>query len=125
ILNARVYVNNHLVPDPPQSQMEYRVTAREQLNLDSLQDNFGVNPADVNNIDGHSYAYTFYLTPGLVDKLRKMPDVSSVVPAIADTSMIDPNLKYQFPRYALKNRWTVDNYGPIWIPKKGAEMDLN
>ena len=20
--------------------------------------------------------------------------------------------------------WTVDNYGPIWIPKKGATIDL-
>src|SRR5436305_3362709 len=55
-----------------------------------------------------------------------MSDVASVVPRISDSSMADdPNLQYQFPRYALHNKWTVDNYGPIWIPKKGAALPLN
>jgi len=29
-----------------------------------------------------------------------------------------------FPYYDTANRWSADNYGPIWIPKKGASIDL-
>ncbi|HMC98717.1 MAG TPA: signal peptidase I, partial [Ferruginibacter sp.] len=29
-----------------------------------------------------------------------------------------------FPYYSPSSHWTGDNYGPIWIPKKGASIDL-
>ena len=30
-----------------------------------------------------------------------------------------------FTLYVVKNNWSVDNYGPIWVPKKGAPLPLN
>jgi len=29
-----------------------------------------------------------------------------------------------FPYYDTVHQWSVDNYGPIWIPKKGATLTL-
>ena len=36
----------------------------------------------------------------------------------------DSGSKNLFPK-SLKNNWTVDNYGPIYIPKKGDVIELN
>jgi signal peptidase I len=30
-----------------------------------------------------------------------------------------------FEGFVLNNRWSIDNYGSIWIPKKGATLPLN
>ena len=30
-----------------------------------------------------------------------------------------------FPQDTLHYKWTKDNYGPVWIPKKGASVQLN
>jgi signal peptidase I len=117
---GRVYVNNKLSPYPPQSQTDYRVlTNAEQLNLDSLEIKYGVPPSQVQSENQRSYIMN--LTPGNVQRLRMSPDINSVLPIIADSST---SYDYSFPKYVQMNKWTMDNYGPIWIPKKGATLQL-
>jgi signal peptidase I len=53
------------------------------------------------------------------DKVSKLPNVKSILP-IPDSP--DPQL---FPYYTTDHKWTVDNYGPVWIPKKGATINLD
>jgi signal peptidase I len=120
IVNGKVYVNGKFSPPPPQSQTDYKVIANEQLNLDSLQDKYGVNPQQVQSVDPTTYI--MYLTPGNVEKLNKSGEVKMVLPVIADSN--SSSMDFSFPLYVLQNKWTQDNYGPIWIPKKGATLTL-
>jgi signal peptidase I len=105
---------------PAQSQTDYKVVAKtQQLNLDALEENYGVNPSQVQNIDQGTYV--MYLTPGNVDKMMKSGTVNSVTPVLADSSA---SYDLSFPAYVQENKWTQDNYGPIWIPKKGKTLTL-
>jgi signal peptidase I len=79
-----------------------------------------VNPAQVRNMDANTYI--MYLTPGNVEELRKSGEVLSLRPENADS--IPPDEYNSFPLYVQMNKWTPDNYGPIWIPKKGAVLHL-
>ena len=120
IVNGMVFVNNKLSEPPPQSQTDYRVVAKSQLNLDALEEDYGVNPAQVQNVEPG--VYLMYLTPGNVKKLTSSGNVTSVLPVIASDSIADYD--FSFPAYVQENHWTQDNYGKIWIPKKGATLTL-
>ena len=68
-----------------------------------------------------SNTYTMLLTSVSYEKLKRSGLVDSISPQLApDTVYFDA----QFPLYVMANKWTVDNYGPIWIPKKGAAVTL-
>jgi len=120
ILNGMVYVNGHLSATPPQSQTDYRVQVRGPLNADSLQYRYGINPQSVQSLDPNNYVMP--LTPGNVEQMKKNGDATAVVPYIIEPST---QSDYSFPAYVIENKWSVDNYGPIWVPKKGAQVPLN
>jgi len=63
-------------------------------------------------------SYTINMTAAEKEKVSKLPNVKSIV-SIPDSP--DPQL---FPYYNTDHQWTVDNYGPVWIPKKGATISL-
>jgi len=50
---------------------------------------------------------------------------------MVDTIMIEPDVVGNFntggPTYPLNDsiQWTRDNYGPIWIPRKGSSIELS
>jgi signal peptidase I len=54
-------------------------------------------------------------------QLKMFPSVKNIVPEpLADYD----KSPFLFP-FEAGNGWTVDDYGPIWIPKKGATIPLN
>jgi signal peptidase I len=65
--------------------------------------------------------YVFPLTKSALEKVKKLPYVTKVIvePDVINGSkgMVYP-VEHDFG-------WTRDNYGPIWIPKKGATIELN
>ena len=48
--------------------------------------------------------------------MKKIPGVISVTKDISDPTIVYP--------YDGKFNWTIDNFGPLWIPKKGATIQL-
>ncbi len=56
-----------------------------------------------------------------VDKIKAMPTVKSVARIIKPLGYRED---YIFP-HSDKYNWNEDNFGPIWIPKKGATIDIN
>ena len=75
-------------------------------------DKLGISYADRKQLDGQTYY--FPLTEGMKAELAKNPHVLSI-----DVEPDDPRVKV----YPLgHNEWTRDNYGPIYIPKKGDKI---
>ncbi|ULT42102.1 signal peptidase I [Niabella defluvii] len=56
--------------------------------------------------------------------MKKLPavDAASITKEVARG---DAGSESLFPYYDVAHAWTVDNYGPIWVPKKGGTVTLN
>jgi signal peptidase I len=120
IVNSYVYINGQLSPFPPESQMDYRVvTNGTPFNPDFMKEEYDVDAAQIQQTGNNEFKIP--LSPGAAEKMKKagynvQPDTSVQV------TKLQP---YAFNSYVLENNWSVDNYGPIWIPKKGAVLPLN
>lgn len=76
------------------------------------------------NVNGGYYpVYEMPLTQSLLKELRNSSFIDTIFIS-KDTlgGMNEGGLMYPLNK---NNRWTRDNYGPIWIPKKGATIPLN
>jgi signal peptidase I len=117
-----VYVNGVKQAPPPYSLMPYIVeTKTELLDADALLELYDVNlyNPDYSQKIGEN-KYYLMLTPQALEKMQQNGLLKSATPSLADTVYNDPS----FNPYVVRNGWTVDDYGPIWIPKKGATLPL-
>jgi signal peptidase I len=69
---------------------------------------------------GAGGVYDINLTATEKELLSKSEKVKSIEPYYI-TSLDITGL---FP-YDTLHKWSIDNYGPVWIPKKGASVNLN
>ena len=122
IKNGQVYINSVLQPLPAQSLFPYTVSTKKKIDEDVLKSEYGVDAMNPEQFHQESAdTYTMLLTSESYNKLKNSGLVDNIIPQLApDTIYFDP----QFPLYVMANKWTVDNYGPIWIPKKGASLTL-
>jgi len=63
------------------------------------------------------YSFKINLTASELALMKKVPGVKNITLEIANSNLI-------FPYDTTNFKWTIDNYGPIWIPKKGASVSL-
>ena len=98
------------------------------IDFDLLKENYGVEvrmkdkekeEADYADSFKANGFYTLNLTTSEADKLKSVPFIKSVEPYISNYS------NDLFPHDTLHYKWTVDNYGPIVIPKKGTTVQLS
>ena len=116
-----LYINNKPAFVPPASAIDYRVltTNNKILSIDELKEE-GVSLKEGEDFFPSSGQYIINLTPGEAEIVRKIPGVSEV------GVYIDPSPDSRiFPRDSTVANWTVDNFGPLWIPAKGVTIPLN
>jgi signal peptidase I len=115
-----VFINGQPTSLPPQSETYYYVqTGGQQLDETVMKEEYNV---DVSNTDEIQPAngngnYRMLLTSSAKEKMLKNGLAKSMVPEL-DTS------KALFQVFPFDHRWAVDEFGPIWIPKKGATIIL-
>ncbi|MDQ6845027.1 MAG: signal peptidase I [Bacteroidota bacterium] len=123
IKNRVLYINNVAQPFPPYHEFSYTVNTTGPLDPDQVN-NLGIqynlddrNKNQVYQISNNQYQIS--MTDGELATLKMLPGVKSIEPIIhtPDESVI------LFPYVAAYN-WSEDNYGPMWIPKKGATIQL-
>ncbi len=113
IVNRQLYINNEAAPNATHQQFMYRILSPNgQVNQRKL-DQIGVNLTD-----SYPQQSIYFLDSTQVEKVRAM-----------DTSLILQVMPQQprsiFPYDTpMSLTWTVDNYGPIYIPKAGATTNL-
>lgn len=122
IRNAVVYIDGKAQTPPPNSVMPYIVeTNGQQMDPDAMLEQYNI---DINNPEqfqpGGGNLYQMWLTATAVEKLKGSPLVKAMEPRLVDTAYYDPS----FNNYVIENGWTIDNFGPIWVPQKGATMVL-
>ncbi len=124
IKNRVLYINNVAQPFPPEHEFKYMVTTSAPLDPDQLI-GMGIKfyPEDYEKNDvfqRDNNLYEVNMTDGEMATLKLLPSVKSIEPVIHSPQ---EESVYLFPYVAAYN-WSEDNYGPMWIPKKGATIQL-
>lgn len=118
IKNQLVWVNGKPEKSPENSMFVYEVnTDGSPLNSMTLQ-KMGITDG------GPGYApglYRYFLTQQNADKLKGFANVKSVERMIQPAGIYEDFIFPHDPRFP----WNVDNYGPIYIPKKGVTVKLD
>ena len=114
IKNRIVYTDGKANKEPDNVQYSYYVKLRTQLPLE-LIDQLGISMEDIASLNTAGY---LPLTNASVKALRARKDIVESV-----TLVNDPTTWDVYPLNGNKG-WTRDNYGPVWIPKKGATVKL-
>lgn len=115
IRDRAVYLDGKLNPDAENVQHNYRVGLRTNYIPDELAYRLGLSGKDVQEM---YQTGIIPLTRKAREELEKQTDyVESIIPVEnRDTESLYPKNGY--------TGWTCDNYGPIWIPKKGETVRL-
>ncbi len=118
IIDRQVYVNGKPQKKIKGIQYEYVVTTTSPFNIRALE-RIGIESSNIrglSNTENH-----LLLNKEEIAKLKSFSNVVSITPVIA------PKGQYRFyifphdPQYP----WNEDNFGPLYIPKKGVTVSLD
>ena len=114
IKNRIIYIDGKKNKEPDNVQYTYHVKLKQRLDDDTMKE-LGITMEDLMSLNTQGY---MPLTSYAVNGLKKRPDLVESITLNTEASDLDI--------YPLNGNmhWTRDNYGPIWIPKKGESIDL-
>lgn len=120
VRHGTVFVNNSEQPIPEEGQYAYEFILRSKFNQKRLKELFDINPEDSDDRSS-----SIPLTSSVAEQLRHFDNVISMTRQDHPRGYGDDyaRLPY-FPNHPDYD-WTEDNFGPIYIPKKGATVQLN
>lgn len=148
--NDTVYIDGKYLPNPRLSQHNYMIHTDGTQIAAEIFSNMGINKADYitqnnfgqmvprsqdladvdsislslfnlkprNGNNGRIY-FSIPLTENMIEEFKSKPYVWDV---IKEQEM--PGSSYYFP-LNYHHQWTRDNYGPLWIPNKGATITFD
>ena len=125
LVNGILYINSQPAFISPTSATFYVFrTNNVMIDEDQLREakiQLNQQDDDPDFSPGTGYVYRINLTLGEVEKLKKIP---GVIPGSVTREVDSSGNGTVFPYDTTYFKWTVDNYGPVWIPKKGATISL-
>lgn len=119
IKNQVLYIDGKAQPFPPESETYYTVDTKGQpLDEQVMKDDYNL---DINNGDeirptGIPNQFDMLLTWDAHQKMLGSGLAKRIVPDIDSDLSVYP--------YVNSYTWSRDNYGPLWIPAKGAALTL-
>ena len=113
-----VYINGKELADNGTQQMVYVVgTNGTSINPKAFE-RLSVNRSDQRMIGS---TYWLPLTKSSAQAIAQFANVTEVSPVLTPEDEWDPRV---FPHDSLY-KWNEDNFGPLWMPKKGATVQLD
>lgn len=119
IKNAVLYINDVAQPFPKESELYYNVQTTSPLDEETLI-GFGIHTDPQQNefLIGNNGVYVINMTEAEranVAALKNVVKVSLVIHSVAADL---------YPYYDTAAHYSVDNFGPLWVPKKGVSIQL-
>jgi len=110
-----IYLDGKANKEPDKAQFSYKVKLKVSFLPDELLKELGITNEDLSQL---SYAGTMPMTKHTYEVLKKRTDLVAYI--------APDKTQYTDFLYPLNGNygWTRDNYGPIWIPKKGESITL-
>jgi signal peptidase I len=119
IKSGVLFINGKAVEDNQTQQTTYVVQTNGTTINPKAFERMNIYRSDQSMISGS--AYLMPLTRSNAETIRRFSNVSEVAPVIAQAGEYAPHIFPFNPVYA----WNEDNYGPIWIPARGATVKLD
>ena len=140
IIDGQVYLNGKAMPNPKDMQFNYFVQTNGMLISDDMFRQLGISKDDqwlVTDGTGSNDAYLMSLGLELSDPAGKplpvyhLPLTQAMLDALNGNKKLVRHIVREpddmggdvYPMN-LYTKWTRDNYGPLWIPRKGATITL-
>ena len=116
-----VFINGQRQEPPPYSQLHYIVTTGgQQLDADIMKEEYNLDAEKGEYASiGPGNQFSMALSITAKEKLIK----AGIIKSIKVDSTYNMGGGAVFP-YDNVRRWTRENFGPVWIPKKGATITL-
>jgi signal peptidase I len=117
-----VYINGEAQPVPPQSELNYVVTTSGQtLDPDVMKEEYNVDAEKGEYAPtGKPNEFKMLLTQQTKEKMLK----NGLAKTIVLDTLYNGGGGDVFP-YDTQHKWVRDEFGPVWIPKKGGVLKLN
>ncbi|HAL63977.1 MAG TPA: signal peptidase I [Bacteroidales bacterium] len=118
IIDRQVYLNGKEMPNPPLLQFNYLIRTEGRGLSRRVLERMDISKEDI----GWFQQYAILpLTNDNVKQISKIPGVIEVKPQLAPAGEWSPDI---FP-FDSAYRWNVDNFGPLYMPRKGDEVSLS
>lgn len=119
IRNGNLFVNG----------IPHQKSENQQFNYNIQTDGTRINPKaferlDIAKSDIHSFSNSSYFVPLTDENAKKIKNFRNVVSVTKYYNQPGYFASYIFP-HDPKYPWNDDNFGPLWIPKKGVTISLN
>jgi signal peptidase I len=118
IESGKVYVNGKLQKEIPGIQNKYLITIQGNSLNPNAMEKLDITPED---IEGSGSRLVVSLTSENYKKLEGMKFVTSKEQVGWSKDERDPSIFPSDEQYT----WNLDNFGPIWVPKKGTTIQLS
>ena len=112
-----VYLDGVANKEPDNVEYRYLLKVHKPIPVD-LAHELGISNEDMAYYYPDAKMYNIPLTPKVKEALAARKDI---VASIEDVPGDDAGGLYPVNKLT---GWTTDNYGPVWIPKKGESIDL-
>ncbi len=122
VKNGVAYINGEQEKIPPYSEMSYTVTTNRFLDQDIMKEEYGIDfdKGEYFATGQRPNEYRMLLTAKAKEKMIQSGLIASIQPDVEPSG----NGRNLFPHDG-RHQWSRDNYGPVWIPKKGASVEIN
>ena len=120
IRHNQVFINGQPGIDAPDIQHNYRILTDGTLLNDKFFERLEISDED-RGYGGMGPEYNLPLTKEGAQAVKEMPFIQRIV---MDEEQPDSTGFRVYP-YSSDYPWSRDNYGPIWMPKKGATVKLD
>ncbi len=118
IIDRQVYLNGEAAQNPEKLQYQYQVTTDGSSINPRILDKYDITEGFSLNVPGQ---YRYNLTGEAAGELKKLPIVKNVEPLNFPSGQWSPEI---FP-YDSAYKWNRDNFGPLYIPRKGVPIQLS
>jgi len=117
IVNGQVFVNGKAEKEIPGIQYKYLINIQGNSLNSSAMEKLDITPED---IEGSGSRMVLSLTSEKYKVLDAMKFITSKERVTWPKEDRDPNIFPSNDQYT----WNLDNFGPLWIPKKGVTVQL-
>ena len=142
IINSQMFVNGKKQETFNDMQYNYFITTGGQSINKRFLEQYGISfedaesaqrfiqdPTDINFIQSDSILskynmanlYLFPLTPEKAEQIKKNPFIKAVVRYVKPAGQYNNGVFPHAPKYY---KWNEDNFGPLYIPKRGDILNL-
>ena len=118
VIHSDLFVNGKKQESIPGKQYVYFIRTNGTTINPAVFEEMGIAMADI-SYDAAERTYILPLTEENLNRVRNMRNVVEIAKYEAEGT--DPNV---FPHDPNQYAWNADNYGPLWIPAKGATVQL-